>query len=156
MEMKSKLTPKQMAFIREYCVDRNATQAAIRAGYSKKSAASIGEENLRKPDIRWEVDLMVKSLAEATETNADWVRRRLKEEGENFSEGASAAARIRAIELVGRLNGLFDINNAQHNPNILDTIPYEVLKLLEKELSRAMESNADEGNSNGSKDRGSH
>ncbi len=47
-----KLTPKQKRFCEEYVVDFNATQAAIRAGYSKKSAYSIGPENLKKPKIR--------------------------------------------------------------------------------------------------------
>ncbi|MFW5968845.1 MAG: terminase small subunit [Persicimonas sp.] len=45
------LTPKQEAFVTEYLIDRNATQAAIRAGYSPDSAYSIGWENLRKPEI---------------------------------------------------------------------------------------------------------
>lgn len=48
----AKLSPKQERFVQEYLVDLNATQAAIRAGYSKKTAASIGEENLRKPGIQ--------------------------------------------------------------------------------------------------------
>lgn len=45
------LTDKQTAFVNEYLHDFNATQAAIRAGYSQKTAYSIGQENLRKPDI---------------------------------------------------------------------------------------------------------
>ncbi len=45
------LTQKQKAFIEEYLIDRNATQAAIRAGYSKKSARQVGSENLSKPYI---------------------------------------------------------------------------------------------------------
>ena len=48
---KRKLTPKQELFCLEYVVDFNATQAAIRAGYSKRSAESIGLENLGKPMI---------------------------------------------------------------------------------------------------------
>ena len=46
------LTPKQKRFVEEYCVDFNATQAAIRAGYSPSTAYSIGSENLRKPEIK--------------------------------------------------------------------------------------------------------
>ena len=42
---------RQKRFVEEYLVDINATQAAIRAGYSQKSARSIGAENLTKPDI---------------------------------------------------------------------------------------------------------
>jgi phage terminase small subunit len=46
------LTSKQQRFVDEYCVDLNATQAAIRAGYSRKTAYSIGSENLTKPEIK--------------------------------------------------------------------------------------------------------
>lgn len=45
------LTPKQQRFVEEYLVDFNATKAALRAGYAKKSAHSIGHENLSKPEI---------------------------------------------------------------------------------------------------------
>lgn len=45
------LLPKQAAFIAEYLIDGNATQAALRAGYSPKTAYSIGQENLKKPEI---------------------------------------------------------------------------------------------------------
>ena len=45
------MTPKQTRFVAEYLADNNATQAAIRAGYSEKSAKVIGCENLTKPDI---------------------------------------------------------------------------------------------------------
>lgn len=48
---KAKLTAKQQRFVEEYLVDLNATQAAIRAGYSKKTAQQIGAENLSKPVI---------------------------------------------------------------------------------------------------------
>jgi len=50
------MTPKQRAFIAEYIIDFNATQAAIRAGYSKKTANVIGPENLAKPCIREQID----------------------------------------------------------------------------------------------------
>lgn len=45
------MTPKQRRFVDEYLANPNATQAATRAGYSARSAASIGFENLRKPEI---------------------------------------------------------------------------------------------------------
>ena len=45
------LTEKQARFVAEYLVDLNATEAAIKAGYSEKTAYSIGFENLRKPEI---------------------------------------------------------------------------------------------------------
>lgn len=46
------MTAKQQRFCDEYLIDMNATQAAIRAGYSKKTARVIGQENLLKPAIR--------------------------------------------------------------------------------------------------------
>lgn len=56
----AKLTPKQQRFVDEYLIDLNATQAAIRAGYSEKTAYSIGDENLTKPVIK---DAIEKALA---------------------------------------------------------------------------------------------
>lgn len=52
----SKLTPKQKRFCDEYLIDLNATQAAIRAGYSEKTAGQIGEQNLKKLEIRSYID----------------------------------------------------------------------------------------------------
>jgi len=47
----TKLTPKQTRFVAEYLIDLNATKAAIRAGFPKKAASSVGYEYLRKPQI---------------------------------------------------------------------------------------------------------
>ncbi len=52
----AKLTAKQQRFCDEYLIDLNATQAAIRAGYSEKTARAIGNENLTKPDIKEYID----------------------------------------------------------------------------------------------------
>ncbi len=73
------MTPKQEAFVREYLIDLNATQAAIRAGYSVKTAGKIGQENLIKPDIATAIE---KELAERSQRNrvdADYVLNRLVE-----------------------------------------------------------------------------
>lgn len=50
------LTPKQARFVSEYMIDLNATQAAIRAGYSKATAYAIGHENLKKPEVARAID----------------------------------------------------------------------------------------------------
>ena len=52
----AKMTAKQRRFCDEYLIDLNATQAAIRSGYSKKTAYSIGEENLKKPELKKYID----------------------------------------------------------------------------------------------------
>ncbi|WP_114937549.1 terminase small subunit [Mucilaginibacter endophyticus] len=59
----AKLTAKQQRFIEEYLVDFNATQAAIRAGYSFDTAAEMGYENLRKPHIKAEIDKRLDALS---------------------------------------------------------------------------------------------
>ena len=48
----AKITPKQKRFCDEYLIDLNATQAAIRAGYSEKTAKQIGQQNLTKLDLK--------------------------------------------------------------------------------------------------------
>lgn len=80
-EWENELTPKQRAFVREYLIDLNATQAAIRAGYSMKTARQIGEENLSKPDIRAAIDAAMNLRAERTDITADRVLRELAKIG---------------------------------------------------------------------------
>jgi phage terminase small subunit len=69
----SALTPKQRRFVEEYLIDLNATQAAIRAGYSENTAATIGWENLRKPEIAEAVSAAMAKRSEATGVTADRV-----------------------------------------------------------------------------------
>ena len=67
------LTPKQLRFIDEYLIDLNATQAAIRAGYSKNSARQIGVENLSKPVFAAALAKAKRERSEATKIDAEWV-----------------------------------------------------------------------------------
>lgn len=62
MAGKIKLTAKQRRFVEEYCVDFNATQAAIRAEYSEKTARQTGSENLAKPVISEAIEERLNSL----------------------------------------------------------------------------------------------
>lgn len=71
LDMTKKLTPKQELFCREYLIDLNATQAAIRAGYSRNSARSIGEENLTKPDIAAYLQQLMAARAERVDRTGD-------------------------------------------------------------------------------------
>lgn len=57
------LTAKQERFCYEYCIDFNATKAAIRAGYSEDTARSIASENLAKPNIKRRIEEMQENLA---------------------------------------------------------------------------------------------
>ena len=67
------MTKKQKRFIEEYLIDLNATQAAIRAGYSPDTAKSIGSENLTKPDIQARIAKAMAERSRRTGVNADRV-----------------------------------------------------------------------------------
>ncbi len=56
------MNERQKRFCDEYLIDCNATQAAIRAGYSEKTAYSIGEENLKKPELKAYIDEQLERL----------------------------------------------------------------------------------------------
>ena len=67
------MTKKQKLFCDEYLIDLNATQAAIRAGYSTETAGAIGNENLKKPEIRAHIDRAMAERSKRTGVNADRV-----------------------------------------------------------------------------------
>lgn len=70
---KQPLTLKQQRFVAEYLVDLNATQAAIRAGYSKRSANNIGPGNLLKPIVQVEIQKQCAKLLKRIGIDQDWV-----------------------------------------------------------------------------------
>ena len=67
------MTDKQKRFCEEYLIDLNATQAAIRAGYSEKTAGQTGFENLGKPEIQEKLQELMQSRSERTQITADRV-----------------------------------------------------------------------------------
>lgn len=73
------LTDKQEMFCREYLIDLNATQAAIRAGYSAKTANRTASENMSKPDIQSRITELKAKRNEDVSINAEYVLKRLVE-----------------------------------------------------------------------------
>lgn len=71
--MARKLTPKQAEFVRQYLIDLNATQAAIRAGYSERRAMEIGYQQLQKTTVRSAIQAAMDRRAKRTEISADRV-----------------------------------------------------------------------------------
>ncbi|KFL47675.1 hypothetical protein IL54_3102 [Sphingobium sp. ba1] len=74
------MTPKQQRFVEEYLIDLNATQAAIRAGYSADTAHSIGHENLSKPEIAASIVEAKAKRSQQTGIDAAWLLKRLADE----------------------------------------------------------------------------
>ena len=124
----AKLTAKQQRFGDEYLIDLNATQAAIRAGYSKRTAYSIGEENLKKPEIKTYIQQRMAEKESELVASQDEVLKYLTSvlRGESQSteivvegigDGCSEARtmmkkpsekdRLKAAELMGKRYGLY-------------------------------------------------
>lgn len=99
------MTPKQARFVAEYLIDLNATQAAIRAGYSERSAASQAEALLRNPEIADAVAEKTQKQLDKIEITAERVKARL---------GALAFSDIRGFyDDAGNLKPLKDLTEEQ-------------------------------------------
>jgi phage terminase small subunit len=101
----SSLTAKQERFCLEYVVDFNATQAAIRAGYSEHTSYSIGWENLKKPEIANRLAELRTKDAIATQLTREYVIEGLMGIAEYGDKMLSA--RVRAYELLGKHLAMF-------------------------------------------------
>lgn len=122
------MTEKQKRFVDEYLIDLNATQAAIRAGYSKDTARAIGAENLTKPYIQQAIKERIEQLHNERSADAQEIIEYLTSvmRGESESEelvnefigdgcsrptrvkkAPSEKDRIKAAELLGKRFGLF-------------------------------------------------
>ena len=122
--MAETMTAKQMRFCDEYLIDLNATQAAIRAGYSKKTARAMGAENLTKPCIKSYIEQRMAEKEDSLIADQDEVLKYLTSvmRGESYSSVLAKQAfgaeeviekppdesqRLRAAELLGKRYGLY-------------------------------------------------
>lgn len=101
------LTPKQQRFVEEYLIDLNATQAAIRAGYSPKGGTVRGAELLANRNVSAAIEAAKAARSERTATDADYVLKGLRAEAEYKGKGASHSARVQAYIALGRHLGMF-------------------------------------------------
>ena len=115
--MAKKLTDKQRRFIEEYCSNGfNATQAAISAGYSEKTAQVQGSETLSKPMVQDGIqEFMSKATEKALVTTEDLIEKLLYECNPQL-EGSNQSARIQAIKVLTDYTGGFD-NNTKKTDN---------------------------------------
>lgn len=106
-----KLTQKQKRFVDEYLIDLNATQAAIRAGYSEKSAARIAVELLNKTQVSEFLQKALKQRAERTEITQDRVLCELANIAfckVEDSADSTLKYKLKALELLGKHLAIFD------------------------------------------------
>ena len=102
------LSPKRRAFCQEYVVDRNATQAYIRAGYSKNGASQGAERLLRNVEVRALIAELEEALAKRTELTAADVLAGIRGTAEVPVGEVPAATRLRSWELLGKYLGLWN------------------------------------------------
>ena len=116
----NKLTAKQAKFVDEYLIDLNATQAAIRAGYSAKTARAIGQENLTKLDIAEAIQNARNKLSERALVTQEMVVKGLLKEAEYMDEGSTQGARVSAWAHLGKHLGMFtervELSGDQNKP----------------------------------------
>lgn len=103
----SKLNAKQEAFCREYVVDLNSAQAAIRAGYSAKTARTIGSKLLTNIDISEKIQSLSAKHAENVGITAEWVLNGIKELTDKLIEMDDPKAAYKGYELGGKYLTLF-------------------------------------------------
>lgn len=122
------LTDKQKRFCDEYLIDLNATQAALRAGYSKKTAKQIGQQNLTKLDLKNYIDKRMKEKESELVADQDEVLKYLTavlrgettaqeivvegtgdgcSKAKTMKKAPSEKERLRAAELLGKRYALF-------------------------------------------------
>ena len=113
----AKLTPKQQRFVEEYLIDLNATQAAIRAGYSEKTAKEIGSENLTKPNIAKAIAEAQEKLSNKAQVTVEMVVQGLLNEAKDLSESSTQSARVSAWAHLGKHLGMFKDKIEHTGPN---------------------------------------
>lgn len=124
----AKMTTKQKRFCDEYLIDLNATKAAIRSGYSEKTARKIGQENLTKPDIKEYIEERMAEKESELIADQDEVLRYLTSvlrgksrssvvvventgdycsEAREIEKAPDEKERLKAAELLGKRYGLY-------------------------------------------------
>ena len=124
------LTPKQQRFVEEYLIDLNATQAAIRAGYSEKTAQEIGSENLSKPMVAKAIAEAQEKLSNKAQVTVEMVVQGLLNEAKDLSYGSTQSARVSAWAHLGKHLGMFK-DKVEHSGKL----EIESLSSLMDELS---------------------
>jgi phage terminase small subunit len=104
---KDKLTDKQEMFCREYLVDLNATQAAIRAGYSEKTAKVIGAQNLSKLNVSERIDKLKEKRQNKVEVSAEYVLQTILDTVELSKRDDDKQNIYKGAELLGKHLSLF-------------------------------------------------
>jgi len=112
-----KLTAKQEKFCLEYLVDLNATQAAIRAGYSKHTAKTIAGQNLSKLIIMDKIAELQQKTIDKTLITIENTIQFIKEVSEEAREGADASNALKGADMLMKYLGGYERDNKSKEAN---------------------------------------
>ena len=129
------LTSKQQRFVGEYLVDLNATQAAVRAGYSERTARQIGAENLSKPVVQEAIAQEMEKRAADLEINQKRVLQEFARLA--FSPNEAPQHRLTALKALGDYLGLFVQRRVNITKRIDQMNQAELQELLGGDLSHS-------------------
>jgi phage terminase small subunit len=136
----SELTDKQKRFCEEYIIDLNATQAAIRAGYSEKTANEQASRLLANVNVSDYVATLQKNISDKLQIDAEWVLKRFKDisdrsmqaepvlvlqDGQWVESGEykyDSSGANKATEMIGKHIGFFETHNSQKKIEIIAPI----------------------------------
>ena len=125
------MTPKQERFVQEYMVDLNATQAAIRAGYSAKTAAEQGYQLLHKTSVQEAIQAGQAEFRERLEVSKESVTVQLNNAYDMAETNAQPAVMVQATMGIAKVHGLL-VDKTEEVKPAAELSPAE----LEDELER--------------------
>ena len=108
---------KQEMFVKEYLVDKNATQAAIRCGYSEKTAYSQGQRLLKHVEVSKAISDGLEKLSEKLNIDAEYVLSGIKEVTEEARVGKDRSVALKGYKMLGKYLKLFT-DRVEHSGNI--------------------------------------
>jgi phage terminase small subunit len=114
------MTPKQKQFCQEYMVDLNGSKAAVRAGYSSKSANRAASNLLSKIDIQTEIQTLREAQEKRTQVNADWVLKQLRE----LALNACDSVKVSALDKIAKHLGMYDTPAPVHSESQPQVVLY--------------------------------
>lgn len=130
MAAKKKLTPKQARFVSEFLKDQNATQAAVRAGYSKSTANQQGSRLLANVGVAAELRKKQTRVAKKAEITVESLAAEFEEARQLARRQKQASAMVAATSGKGKLSGL--LVERRHHSGAIGT--YDLTKLTDEQL----------------------
>lgn len=122
------LTAKQRRFVQEYIIDSNGTQAALRAGYARRTARSTASTLLTKPNVKQYLALLQADLEAKSKLSAEQILERITSIADNPKERTEN--RLRALELLGKNKAMWTDKVIERHDTSRDKLDRELLSLL--------------------------